>query len=105
MAQQGDISVANVVGSNSLNIGIILGLTALVCPIPVHLKIIRVDAPICLAVAILLPWMLSDNTVFRPEGLMLLVGLVAYTGYCVLPSRTALTLDSVELAHPSLAKH
>jgi Ca2+/Na+ antiporter len=36
LSQQGDISVGNVVGSNSFNIGVILGLTALVCPIPVH---------------------------------------------------------------------
>jgi len=35
LANQGDISIGNVLGSNSFNIGIILGITALLCPIPV----------------------------------------------------------------------
>ena len=45
LLQQGDISVGNVVGSNSFNIGVILGLTALACPITVHVQVIRIDAP------------------------------------------------------------
>jgi len=34
LSNLGDISVGNVVGSNSFNIGVILGLTTSVCPIP-----------------------------------------------------------------------
>ncbi|HSP30913.1 MAG TPA: sodium:calcium antiporter, partial [Halomonas sp.] len=48
LSQQGDIAVGNVVGSNIFNIAFILGITALVCPIPVHRQIIKVDAPIAL---------------------------------------------------------
>jgi cation:H+ antiporter len=45
LSQQGDISVGNVVASNSFNRGVILDLTALVCPIRVHVQVIRIDAP------------------------------------------------------------
>lgn len=79
IAQQGDLSVGNVVGSNSFNIGIILGLTALLCPIPVHRQIIKVDAPIALGVAGLLLLFLHDKSLSRIEGLLLFIGIVAYT--------------------------
>jgi cation:H+ antiporter len=79
IAQQGDISIGNVVGSNSFNIGIILGLTALLCPIPVHRQIIKIDAPIALGVAFLLLLFLNDKSLTRIEGLILFSGIVVYT--------------------------
>lgn len=79
LSQQGDISVGNVVGSNSFNIGIILGITALLCPIPVHRQIIRFDAPIALGVAFLLLILLHDDSLGRLEGLLLFIGIVLYT--------------------------
>ena len=78
LAGQGDIAVGNVVGSNSFNIGIILGLTALICPIPVQLRVLRVDAPLALAAAVLLPVLLMDAAVGRVEGAVLFAGLVGY---------------------------
>jgi len=50
---QADIAIGNVVGSNTFNIGIILGLTALLCPIKVSLQVIKQDGPIMVAVSIL----------------------------------------------------
>lgn len=84
LSQQGDISVGNVVGSNSFNTGIILGLTALVCPIPVNRQIIKLDAPIALGVALLLPLLLLNHSLGRVEGLLLLAGIVTYIFGCVL---------------------
>jgi cation:H+ antiporter len=78
LAGQGDIAVGNVIGSNSFNIGVILGITALLCPIPVHRQIIRIDAPIALGVACALLWLLQDHRLTRPEGLLLLAGIVGY---------------------------
>lgn len=79
LAQQGDISIGNVIGSNSFNIGIILGLTALICPIPVHHQIIKFDGPIALAVAGLLLVFLRDGLLTRFEGFVLFLGIIAYT--------------------------
>jgi cation:H+ antiporter len=85
--QQGDLSVGNVVGSNSFNIGIILGLTALLCPIPVHRQIIKIDAPIALGVAGLLLLFLQDKILTRNEGLVLLIGIIAYTAMNIVLAR------------------
>jgi cation:H+ antiporter len=103
LAQQGDISVGNVVGSNSMNIGVILGLTALICPIPVHQQVIRVDAPIALGVALLLPFLLADSTLGRAEGSLLLVGLLAYVWMNLVLARGQSVADSQENSGRSLA--
>lgn len=78
LSDQGAIAVGNVVGSNSFNIGIILGLTALICPIPVHRQIIRIDAPIALAVALILPLLLFNGHLGRLSGAFLFTGIICY---------------------------
>lgn len=79
LSNQGDISVGNVVGSNIFNIAVILGITAFVCPIPVHRQVIKIDAPVALGVALLLVLLLMNQTLSRLEGMLLFAGIVAYT--------------------------
>lgn len=79
LSQQGDIAVGNVVGSNIFNIAVILGITALVCPIPVHRQIIKVDAPIALGATLLLVFLLLDQALGRVEGGLLTLGIIVYT--------------------------
>lgn len=87
LSQQGDIAVGNVVGSNIFNIAFILGITALVFPIPVHRQIIKVDAPIALGVALLLVFLLFDQSLGHIEGGLLFFGIVAYTWMNVVLAR------------------
>lgn len=49
-----EITIGNIVGSNILNILIILGLTAVITPVAVAKSTIRVDIPFMLAISILL---------------------------------------------------
>lgn len=96
LASQGDIALGNAIGSNSFNIGVILGVTALVHPIQVNRQIIRVHAQIAVVVALLVPLFLADQLVGRGEGLVLLSGLAAYTaGSIVLGRREARATDDV----------
>ena len=48
----GDLAVGNVVGSNICNIALILGATALLCPLPVRSQLLRFDMPLLLAVSV-----------------------------------------------------
>jgi cation:H+ antiporter len=75
---QGDVSVGNVIGSNILNIAVILGISAMICPIVVHLQLIKIDVPIMILVTILLPLLLLDGRIGRLEGGLLFAGIVAY---------------------------
>lgn len=79
LAGQGDIAVGNVVGSNIFNVCIILGLSALVHPLRVKMQLIRIDAPIMIAVSFVLLGVLWDSRVSRWEAGALLAGIVVYT--------------------------
>jgi cation:H+ antiporter len=76
-----DVSVGNVVGSNIANIALILGLAALLRPAKVEAKIVRIDAPIMILVSFALLAVMADGRASRLEGCLLLVGLMAYTGF------------------------
>ncbi len=75
----GDIAVANVVGSNCFNIGVILGLAALVRPLSIRFKLVQVDTPIMVGVSVLLFALASDHRIGRLEGAGLLLGIAAFT--------------------------
>lgn len=84
---QGDISAGNVIGSNIFNIGMILGLAALISPLRVQLQLLRVDAPLMLLTSAVLVVMLLDRRVDRWEGAVLAAGIVAYLVYNVVAAR------------------
>jgi cation:H+ antiporter len=105
LSSQGDISIGNVIGSNSFNIGIILGLSALVCPIPVARQVIRIDGPIALGVALLPPILLWNNTVGRAEGLLLLAGIVAYIWLSAILGRREAATEKNHESVPSVSRH
>ncbi|MFY8215213.1 MAG: calcium/sodium antiporter [Chthoniobacterales bacterium] len=105
---QGDLAVGNVVGSNIFNIGIILGITALVCPVPVKLQIVKIDAPVMILVAIILPLMLMGGYLGRMEGGLLFLGLLAYTVFNVRLARketSAAIADEFSEGIPPKSKH
>jgi cation:H+ antiporter len=86
-AGQADVAVGNVVGSNLLNILLILGLSALVGPLLISQQLIRLDVPIMVGVSLLF-WLLAlDGTLGRVEGSLLFAGVVAYTFFAVKKSR------------------
>ncbi|MGW8158958.1 MAG: calcium/sodium antiporter [Desulfoprunum sp.] len=87
LAGQGDVAVGNVVGSNILNIAVILGLSAVICPISVHLQLIKVDVPIMILATVLVPVLLSDGRLGRFEGGLLFAGIVVYTIFNVMMAR------------------
>ena len=77
-----DITIGNVVGSNIMNIFVILGLTALVAPIAVERSTVKVNIPFMLGVSLLLiPLGLTGEIVQRWEGLLLLVIFASYMIY------------------------
>ncbi len=73
------IAIGNVVGSNTLNILLILGFTALVAPIRAQAQFIKREVPIMIGAALLLFWFLYfDQQVSRLEGLLAVVLLGLY---------------------------
>ncbi len=84
---QTDISIANVIGSNIANIGLILGLTAMINPVTIDIKLIRIDIPIMIGTTLLLCILLIDSVISRSDGLLLISGVIVYTIFNVLQAR------------------
>jgi cation:H+ antiporter len=84
---QADLTLGNVLGSNIFNILFILGVTAVVAPIVIAEQLIRMDAPIMLAVSILVLALALDGTLGTLDSLVLLAGLIAYTIFALRQSR------------------
>ncbi len=83
----GAIAVGNALGSNIANIGVILGLSALILPLRAHMQLIRFDTPVMILVAGIFMVMFLDNRIGRLEGLILVLILVAYTVFNVMKSK------------------
>ena len=82
-----DIALGNVVGSNIFNVLFILGLSALITPLVVHIQLIRQEGPIMLGASLLLLLLALDGRLGFTDGLMLTALLVAYTVFLVVQSR------------------
>ncbi|MHB8923506.1 MAG: calcium/sodium antiporter [Thermoleophilia bacterium] len=81
------IALGNVVGSNISNVALVLGIAALVKPMRVRSELIRREMPLMIAVTLLLWVMLRDGGLSRIEGLVLVVGAVAYSVFSYLAAR------------------
>ncbi len=81
------ISIGNVVGSNIMNIVLILGLTALFCPIPCHKNSLKLDIPYMVAVTVLFIALGYCGTDFsRTDGIILFSLLIVYIAILVIIS-------------------
>lgn len=87
--EQGPIALGNIVGSNIFNVLFILGISAIIVPLTVAAQLIRFDVPVMIAVSLLAWWMASDGSYSRVEGIVLLVGIVAYTAWLIRLGRAA----------------
>ncbi len=76
-----DITVGNIVGSNILNILIILGLSSVITPIAVAKSTIKVEIPFMIAVTLLLLAFGYNGTIGLLEGILLLAVFACYLGY------------------------
>lgn len=72
------IAIGNVVGSNICNIALILGIAALLKPVKVDLKLIKIDFLILIGVSLLFLLVASDTFLSRIDGLILFSILIIY---------------------------
>lgn len=84
-----DISLSNVVGSNIFNLGFILGLMAMIKPLPTNRSLAMRDAPLLLATTALILGMAYFDMLDRSAGIMLLSILGGYIGYLIIHSKRA----------------
>ncbi|MEH6470870.1 MAG: calcium/sodium antiporter [Halopseudomonas sp.] len=72
----GGLAIGNILGSNIANIGLVLGATALIAPLPVKTGLMRKELPLLLAVTVGAGLALLDGELDRVDGTLLAIGLV-----------------------------
>jgi len=104
-AGHGEVALGNVIGSNIANIGLILGVAALVRPARVDGALRRREIPVLVASTALVPLLLLDGVVSPWEAGALLLVAVGYTGWMVRAARTAAAVASArrDTAHAAEA--
>ncbi|NCD11818.1 MAG: calcium/sodium antiporter [Epsilonproteobacteria bacterium] len=93
------LAIGNALGSNIANIGLILGISALIAPIALHSNIVKKNILLSLAIALLSGYMLFDATLSLIEGVILLLGLFIFIGWSVmsnLKNRRDALIDNIQ---------
>ena len=98
LGKANDLAIGNVVGSNIANIGLILGVCALVRPLVVQLRIIKREAPILLFVTFGFVGLAWDGRLDRLDAGVLLAGFAAMTAYIYFSAETIKPEGKDELA-------
>lgn len=70
------LAIGNAVGSNIMNIALILGITALIYPLDVHSKTLKREFPILLVVSVLAYVLVLDKELGRIDGMLLFFCLI-----------------------------
>lgn len=74
------LAIGNALGSNITNIGLILGLTAIIYPLRVESATLRREVPVLALIMLLTLALMWDLQFSRSDGLILLIGLLALVG-------------------------
>ena len=99
------ISIGNVIGSNIMNIFIILGVVAAITPLKIERSTVRYEMPFTIIVTILFVLMGKDGLLTRPDGAVLWAGLLLYMAYLLrqakqkpaeAPSKAETTIQKTE---------
>ena len=75
------IILGNIVGSNIANVGMVIGVAAILVPLAVQKSVLRKEIPIMLGVSALLVLLSIDGEISQYDGALLLVGLGIFAVY------------------------
>ena len=98
-----DLALGNALGSNIVNTGLILGVTALIAPIVVHSKIVRKELPLLLIIGLFFGALLWNGALERFDAVLLLIGfliLIAWSIYSAMSNKgDSLETDTEQALH------
>ncbi|MBD3823346.1 MAG: calcium/sodium antiporter [Epsilonproteobacteria bacterium] len=99
------LALGNALGSNIVNIALILGVTALIAPIAVNSNIVKKELPLLIAIVLFSGILLYDDALSLPEGLLLLAGffsIIFWSVYAAIKGKGDVLESEVE---DELAEH
>ena len=91
------ISIGNVIGSNIMNVLVILGVTSVITTLTVKAATVKVDIPVMIgATLLMLLWGVIGGTINKVTGIVFLLGLATYIGYLIWYAKTTDASDEGE---------
>jgi len=75
------IILGNIIGSNIANVGMVIGIAAILVPLAVSKSVLKKEIPIMLGVSLLLVLISIDGEISQYDGVILLAGLGVFTYY------------------------
>lgn len=75
----GEMILGNVIGSNIANVGMVIGIAAIIAPLIVSKTTIRKEVPIMLGVSLLLVALSIDGEISQYDGILLIGSLIVFT--------------------------
>lgn len=72
----GNLAIGNAVGSNIANIALVLGITALIAPLPVKSAVLRKEIPLLLGITLIAGYVLHDFSLDLTDGIILFTSLI-----------------------------
>ena len=99
-----DITIGNIVGSNILNILIILGISSIIVPLAVSKSVLRREIPFMTAVTVLLFWLGVDGKIGFLDGVVLSLIFLSYLGWLFFTARKDKEADMAAVEKTSLWK-
>lgn len=87
LQDQPEVGVGNIVGSNIFNVLLVLGLSALVAPLTVSERLVRIEVPLLIVTSLLVLVMSANGVVSTVEGWVLFGLVLAYTSFLVFEAR------------------
>ena len=96
-----ELAIGNVLGSNIANIGLVLGITALVCPIIIPSSLLKEELPVLLIVTFAALFIFQDLYLNWVDGIILLVLLALFTWFVL---KLKKSLSKTKLAEEEVAE-
>ncbi len=93
-----DMALGNVVGSNIVNIGAILGISAIISPIIVSKSAIRKEVPIMIGVSFLLLAIILDGKIDFMDGVLFVIGIIIFTWYSYRSSKKDTDIEKIPVS-------
>ncbi len=108
----GNIVLGNAIGSNIINILLVLGVSSLIHPLVVKNNTVRRELPLVLVITVLFSILIPDhlfsinevNSITRREGIVLLLFFAIFVYYLITMMRNKIADDSNDAVNISLTK-
>ncbi|MBX2827287.1 MAG: calcium/sodium antiporter [Flavobacteriaceae bacterium] len=99
------ISLGNVIGSNIANIGLVLGITAIIGPLAIDRDFYKFNWPVMMLLSVALYFLLNnDNQIDTTEGVALVLALIVYLWILIARARKSKKAEVSEEVDDALAR-